>query len=218
VVGNDTEDFTDIGEDKLISEISYATNLATYLVGLPSRTVLTDQTGKTVSESKQYYDQLAFGLITKGLLTKQESWKSGTSFATIQKTYDSVFGNVITETDPRGKITTYQYDVLNLYPVSVTNALGKITRYLYDYSLGKPKQITDQNGFVYKTIYDGFDRIMEEQQPDVLAPANLLTKILYSYTELSFGLQTKKTVFFDANNFVDSFTNSERLAPSTIKV
>lgn len=57
------------------------------------------------------------------------------------------FGQVLTATDPRGRVTSYEYD--NLAQLrSVTNALGHVTRIdQYDAS-GRPHSITDRNGVV----------------------------------------------------------------------
>jgi len=209
VLGQDSGSFTDIGGDRLQTTISYASNVALNIIGLPSQTITLDQSNQTVSDSRMYYDQQPLGSVSKGLVTKNEDWISGSTYAITQKTYDAVTGNVLSEIDPRGKITNYLYDAFGLYPATVINPLGHTVRYVYDYSLGKSKQITDQNNFVYQTVYDGLDRIIEEKQPDPNQPTTLLTKTLYEYTPRTTGTRLKKIDFLDANTFVESFVYTD---------
>ncbi len=113
---------------------------------------------------------------------------------------------VTQETDPRGKITTYTYDSYNLYPATVNNALNQATQYTYDYSSGKVKQTTDPNGYVFQTVYDGMDRPIAEKQPDLAAPATLVTKSAYVYTDTGAPTSVKKTDYLDATTSVDSYS------------
>ncbi|HZX50316.1 MAG TPA: FG-GAP-like repeat-containing protein, partial [Candidatus Paceibacterota bacterium] len=79
VTGSDNGTFVDAGNDKLTTAISYASNGAN-VVGFPSQETTTNQAGSKVKETRNYYDGLALGSVDKGNLTKQEMWKSSTSY------------------------------------------------------------------------------------------------------------------------------------------
>jgi RHS repeat-associated protein len=205
VTGSNDGTFTDAGNDKLATTISYASNPTLNVIGLPSQETTLDQNSNKVKESKYYYDTLALGSADKGNLTKEENWKSGTNYINAQKSYNS-YGLVAQETDPRGKVTTYAYDSYNLYPVSVTNPLNQVTQYSYDYSSGKVKQTIDSNNFTFQTVYDGLDRAIEEKQPDLTTPSALVTKAAYVYTDTANAVSVKKTDYLDGTNSVDSYS------------
>ena len=100
--------FTDTGSDKLTKEYVYAKETANTLRSAVSQEIIKDKDGGKIAEKRYLYDGFALGKITKGLVTKQESWlKSGSNEQHVPQsfTYD-VYGNILTETDTLGKITT----------------------------------------------------------------------------------------------------------------
>ncbi len=200
--------FTDVGSDKITTDYSYATGSSLGVSSLPSSVTVTNQSAIKQAEQKFSYDNLPWGGIDKGNLTKTETWKTGTSYITTTKTYNS-YGLVTDETDGRGKNTHYTFDSLNLYPITITNALNQSTQFIYDYTLGKPKQVTDVNGLVFQTIYDGLDRVILEKQPDVSTPATLVNKTSYTYTSLPVGTKLQKTDYLDNSNSVDSYSYTD---------
>jgi RHS repeat-associated protein len=204
VIGSDDGTFVDTGNDKLTTNITYATGSTLGASGLPSQETTLDQSAIKVRETKNYYDLLAHGSVDKGNLTKQEQWKTGTTYFDTEKIYNN-YGLVTQEKDPRDKLTNYIYDSFNLYPASITNTLNQTTQYVYDYSLGKPKQVTDSNNRIFQTIYDGLDRVIEEKQPDPAAPTSLLTKATYVYSDTPLQVSIKKTDFLDGTTNVDSY-------------
>ncbi len=184
VSGSNDGTFSDTGSDKFTTTLTYATSTATstpFLYAI-SKEVVVDQSGGKVREKKVYYDTLSFGSITKGNPTKEEHWESGSSYVDFEKTYNS-YGLVTQEKDPRDKTTTYSYDTYNLYPATSTNPLSQNTTFVYDYSSGKAKQIKDLNGYIFQTVFDGFDRVIEEKQPDLTTPTTLVTKSAYEYND-----------------------------------
>ena len=109
------------------------------------------------------------------------------------------------ETDPRGKSSSYSYDVYNLYPATTTNPLSQTIRYIYDYSLGKSKQIIDQNNFIYQTVYDGLDRVKEEKVPDLSTPYTPVTKTAYTYTDTSGSVKVQRSDYLNASTSRDTY-------------
>jgi RHS repeat-associated protein len=205
VTGLANGDFTDVGTDKAVETISYATNATNYVIGLPSQDTVVDQNTAKVRESKYYYDTLALGSVGVGNQTKVEQWKTAATYINTQKTYNTTYGIVATDIDPRGKITSYIYDANNLYPATVTDPLTHTTKYVYDYSLGKPKQTTDQNNFVYQTIYDGLDRVLANKIPDFTTPFSPVTKTAYVYTDTPNAIAVQRTDYLDASTSADTY-------------
>lgn len=206
VIGSSDGSFTDTGTDKFTTDIAYATNIIQYIVSLPSQETKVDQNSNKVSENKYFYDIQALGNVTDGNLTKQEIWKTSSSYVDIEKTYNTTYGVVILEKDPRDKITSYSYDIYNLYPTTVTNALSQTVNYTYDYSSGLVKQITDANTRVHQNIYDGLDRIKEEKHPDLSNPSTLITKTSYTYIDTSGSVKVQRTDNLDGSTSFDTHT------------
>ncbi|MBI5621872.1 VCBS repeat-containing protein, partial [Candidatus Falkowbacteria bacterium] len=157
--------FSDISGDSTLMTYAYATNPANPVMSLPSQEILNDNNGNKKAETRYAYDGLVFGSADKGNLTKQENWILGAVYAVTQHAYDA-YGLLTSDTDPRGSVTTYGYDNVNLYPTTATNALNQIIAYTYDYSSGKPLAITDPNGHTVSYTYDAADRLLTESQPD----------------------------------------------------
>jgi len=205
VTGADSGTFTDTGSDKLTTDIAYAANSTAY-IHLPKTETVTNQSAAKVRESKFYYDGQSHGTVNVGNLTKEEKWKTGSSYINTQKTYNTTYGLVTSDTDPRGKTTSYSYDTHNLYPATVTQPHSLATQYTYDYSSGQVKQTTDPNSLVFQTVYDGLDRVVEEKQPDHTTPSSLVTKTAYAYTDTSGAVKVQKTDYLDGSTSVDTYT------------
>ncbi len=181
VTGDSDGTFSDTGSDKRITQYGYATSTSPYIVGLPSSEVVLDQSGTKVRESRYYYDSQSLGSVTKGNRTKDERWITSSSYASSTRSYNA-YGLVTSETDPRGKTTSYIYDSYNLYPATSTNALSQSSKYAYDYSSGKVATTTDANGLVTAVVYDGLDRVTEEKVPDSTT-GTLVTKAINIYSD-----------------------------------
>lgn len=181
------------GSGVVLRNAAPATVAGASLQGLLADAVTTDSSGVKVKESRYSYDGLSLGTVLMGNQTKREDWVAGSTFAASQQSYDGTYGLVATSTDPRGKVTSYVYDSLNLYPASVTNALNQSVSYYYDYAVGKPKQVSDLNGFTYQTVFDGLGRVTQQLQPDSVSPSTLVPKVSYAYTPQTVGMQTVTT-------------------------
>jgi len=202
VAGSDDGTFSDTGNDKFTTNYAYASGGS--VVALPSQTTTIDQNAINIKESKFYYDSQVFGIATKGNLTKQEDWKSGTSYISNQKSYDS-YGLVINSTDPRANTTQYTYETHNLYPAIVVNPLTHTTQYAYDYATGQVTQKTDINGRVFQYAYDGLGRLTQEKQPDLADPSMFVIKATYDYTDTPNAASAKKSSYLDAATVADSY-------------
>jgi YD repeat-containing protein len=205
VTANTDGSFTDTGTDKSVETIAYVANTGNNVVGLPYQDTVVDQSANKVRESKIYYDTLSLGSVGDGNQTKIENWVTGSTYVNSQKAYNTTYGIVTSETDPRGKTSSYSYDVYNLYPATTTNPLSQTIRYTYDYSLGKPKQIIDQNNFIYQTVYDGLDRVKEEKVPDLSAPYTPVTKTAYTYTDTAGSVKVQRSDYLNATTSRDTY-------------
>lgn len=205
VTGSDNGTFTDTGSDKFTTTYTYAANTNAGIIGLPSKELVENQANQQVKETKLYYDGQNFGNVTVGNLTKQEDWKQvGDPAVTNLKAYNS-YGLITSETDPRGKVTSYTYDSYKLYPLTVTNPLQQATNYTYDYSSGLVKQTTDPNGNVFTTVYDGLDRVIEEKIPNPSGTGQV-TKATYEYTDTFNARKIKKLTYLDSSNSIETYT------------
>ena len=87
VVGTDDGSFSDTGNDKFTTDISYALNAGLNILELPKQETTNDQNSNKVRESKYYYDALPLGQLSKGNQTKEEKWKTGNAYIDYEKTY-----------------------------------------------------------------------------------------------------------------------------------
>lgn len=202
VTGSENGTYTDIGADKLVTTYSYASGNG--ITGLLSKELTVDQTAAKVKEILSYYDNQTWGNVTVGNETKKEQWKIDSTYVNSQKVYDA-YGLVTSEIDPRSNITSYTYDIYNLYPTNVTNPLDHEKTYTYDYSSGQVKDTTDVNGHTSTTTYDGLDRPLEEKIPNATSSGQI-TKTTYEYTDTANAVKTKVSQYLDGSNIVDTYT------------
>src|SRR5206468_2377409 len=118
--GNSDGTFTDIGTDKASTTYTYAASSTNSVMSLPSEELVKDQSGNTVKDTKWTYDNLSFGSVSAGNQTKEEKLKSGSSYASTTKTFNT-YGLVTGFRDPNYNLTSYVYDSFNLYPATTTN-------------------------------------------------------------------------------------------------
>lgn len=209
VQGGDTSSFTDIGTDKRVTNILYAAN-TTLTQFAPKEITKVDNGGVLIEKAKFYYDNLAYGVLTKGNNTKTESFKDLNNFITTTKLYN-VYGLVTEERDANNNPTTYVYDTYNLYPQTITNALGHLTSYTYDYATGKSLTVTTPNT-LFSFSYDGFGRILEEKVPDAYGTS--VAKATYMYTDTPNAISVKKSDYLDVSNIIDTYSYFDGLGRS----
>ncbi len=204
VNANDDGTFTDTGTDDFTTNISYATS-TTGVIGKPYDATVTDHNSNKAKETRSYYDNLALGNASVGNLTKQEDWKTGTTYVNVQNTYNS-YGLVTQHLDERGKATNLIYETNNLYPATSTNPLSQSTGYLYDYSLGKTTRTTDPNGNITQTVYDGLGRPLTVIAPDPSNSGTQATGTAYVYTDTANAVAVHETDYLSATTTVDTYT------------
>jgi len=204
VNANDDGTFTDTGTDDFTTAISYATS-TTGVIGKPYDVTVTDHGSNKVKEARSYYDNLALGNVNVGNLTKEEDWKTGTTYVNVQNTYNS-YGLVTQHLDERGKATNITYDSNYLYPATSTNPLSQSTGYLYDYSLGKTTRTTDPNGNMLQTVYDGLGRPLTVTAPDPSNSGSQATSTAFLYTDTANAVAVHETDYLSATTTLDAYT------------
>jgi RHS repeat-associated protein len=204
VTANTDGTYTDVTGDKVTTEYEYASSTGNHILGLISKQTQKDETNNKIQESRHYYDSQSLGTVTKGNQTKEERLISGSSYASTTRTYNS-YGLVTSETDPRGKTTTYTYDSYNLYPATSTNPLSQSTKFEYDYSSGKVATTTDSNGEKFVTLYDGLDRPISEKVPDA-STGTLVTKNQYVYANTIGAVNIKQTTYLNSATSSTAYT------------
>lgn len=197
VSGSSDGTFSDIGTDKRTTLFTYTASTSVNM-SVPRSKTLSDYSNATTTDERYYYDTLSFGNVTKGNKTTSEKLKSGITYVSSQNAYNS-YGLPTSATDPRGKVTTYNYDSKNLYIATSTNPLSQTTQFYYDYSLGKPKQTIDPNGRIFETTYDGVDRPLAEKQPNISNPTSLVNKKTYAYTDTIGSRKIIETNYLDGS-------------------
>lgn len=207
VAASNDGSFTDVGTDKVTTNLSYAAS-TTAPLSLKSQVTSLDQSSNIIKDTKYFYDGLALGSTTKGNLTEQNDLRTGTStyIKTTRKTYNP-YGLVTQELNPRNATTTYSYDALNLYPATTTNPLGHVTTASYNYVIGQPTQIKDPNGSITKINYDPLNRITSILRPDDLLAVNpiLSTTTTYIYTDSGMPRRIQETKYLSSSQTVDNF-------------
>jgi hypothetical protein len=175
-------------DDERTTTTSYGFNLGAWIVGLPTETSVTDESGNFVSKSRTYYDNQGFGQIgSRGLATSEEQFigTSGTAFpdysphpgdprvganASLTSTtiYDG-YGNPTIVRDPAygsgGHERVYGYDpTFHTYVETETIKVGNgsadlVASATYDKGGGVITSSTDFNANVSSYLYDSFFRL-----------------------------------------------------------
>ncbi len=134
-----------------------------------------------VARTRTYYDDLPLRSAgTRLRATASETWKGGTTFGRLTRTYDA-FGNVHTETGPNGLTVTFEYagpfheDKTAVITASLDRAAAS-----YDARWNVPLTKTDANGLTVTTRYDAFGRPDQALTTHPSSSATL-TKKTYRY-------------------------------------
>ena len=184
VTGSSSGTFVDIGNDKLTTNIEYASNSTSSIFGFTSSITKLDQSDTQLSQQRFYYDDLAIQEVDTGNQTKGERWLNGTSssYINMQRAHDS-FGNVTSIINELGATTSITYDSYNLYPATTTNALLQTTFTSYHMATGQVATSTDANGFITEKIYDPLGRVKQIKVPDITTPSIRQIQQEFVYTD-----------------------------------
>ncbi|MDR2943966.1 MAG: FG-GAP-like repeat-containing protein [Methanosarcinales archaeon] len=173
----------DLAGDERKTVFSYVYNTEKWILNcIKTKEVFNNQTEK-VSQVTYSYDGDDEALPLKGLVTKIVFWNNLGDDPELSFEYDS-FGNLISETDANGEMTTAMYsgETNYLYPEVISNAKGHNTKIDYDMKSGNIIKVTDPNNNSEEYVYDNHFRIKK-----IIKPYDSVKKpsIEYVYSPLS---------------------------------
>ena len=182
--------FSDQAESEALyieQRLTYTTNEAAWLVGLPASIETRNRAGRLLSHTLHYYDGpplkgLPLGQATAGLLRRTEelmladwalpagyvneidpSWgleHRGEGYYRTTVAYDhDARGNVITQRDGLGVNKTIEYDADNLFPIRITDVDGLVTETDFDPRTGQPIEIRLPDGTRTRYKYSPLGRL-----------------------------------------------------------
>ena len=146
----------------------------------------TRDVGGVLEDRRFHYDNLAFGAVGAGNLTKVEAWlDTSASWIATENNYDT-FGNIVAVRAANGATTTTSYDDGTgafLYPIRVANPLGQETVTLFDYRFASPALTWGANGIetLIGYAYDAAGRLTCEVRPgDSFADCTIATTYAFA--------------------------------------
>ncbi len=121
-----------------------------------------DSYGNTLSvkNANGVYTYLRYSSTYSSAYRTKTSALAGTQNVTTTYTYDTAKGFLLSQTDPNGQTTSYQYDALGRMTLVTYPAVGGLSatkQYSYD-DTNNVVAITDENGHVTKGYFDGLAR------------------------------------------------------------
>jgi RHS repeat-associated protein len=163
-------DYDLAGDEKSIS-YGYVPNSSAYVVGKPATITTFDgigTAGTMLAQTLYYYDGAGTWnqAPTLGRATAVLNWlNTSNSYVVRSSAYDG-FGNVTSETDELGNVTSYTLDpTYHLYRTVTTNALNQAHTVVYDFICGKGTVLTDPNGQTINITYDPLCRVTRTTTP-----------------------------------------------------
>lgn len=196
---------TGLPENKVtVYEYDYYGTGGTY----PLRTIKKTLSGSMSGMLRQ--NLYSYETVTGNLLSETAVNTTGDNPVT-QYGYD-FYGNIISVTDPRGNVTTYEYDSqIKTYLIKETRpvtgdaltSFNHVTQYSsVDYRYGKPLSFENENAFLTSYTYDAFGRVTQIDYPDS-------GQETYAYDETSMprsitkGIKNSDTSFIYAYTYID---------------
>ena len=167
-------------QDDRTTWFSYNRNLNAYIVNTASQRIVNTGSASSTVQSTwlagEYYlydgeTEVEATPPTKGRLTQLRRMRRGAQNAITRQTigtytYDT-WGNLLTETDAKGRATTHSYDATkHLFRISTTNPAGHITRVQWHQKCQRPRSGTDPNGLVTTYTHDVHCRETRERHPN----------------------------------------------------
>jgi RHS repeat-associated protein len=164
--GNVTEILNDgdvsADRDEIFTYVEYAYNFADWVINRVAHPYVTDGSGKIMRQRWFYYDNYdkwGGNYVTKGNVTKEESWLQHGTNPIVIYDYDE-YGNRITTTDANGHTDSMIIDTAyHIYPEIIINALGQRIKTTYNPTIGLVKSTTDPDGNTTIRYFDVFGRV-----------------------------------------------------------
>jgi RHS repeat-associated protein len=156
---------TSIDGDEKLEVYDYVYNTTAWILNTQSwyRLFASDNITQ-LREIKYIYDDGIYGSKpSKGSITAIETWLDTGGNHRTESTYGGN-GELLTETDPLGRVTKYRYDNTKTFVEQVINPLGHPIRFGYDFGTGNLLW-QERNGIKTSFEYDKFGRILKEIQP-----------------------------------------------------
>jgi len=175
--------FRDLGDtsvdgDELTATFAYDYSKSAYLRQLPSSIEVTDAKGNMLRRREGEYGD-------HGELLAQRQYYDKKKAAEYQLSWDQVYGNLLSITDPRGARTSYSYDEdLKTFVTTIDQDNPRMggPRYesgmTWDLATGQMTSKTDPNGRRMSYAYDGFGRLVEVRSP---YDTGLVPAVRYEY-------------------------------------
>jgi len=162
----------DVTGDERTSVRGIHPNTTDYITGLPAYENIyaaIGTAGPLLKQTLNEYDQNGTYAAppTKGILVRRRAWDNQTGGYVTRSFAHDAWGNVISETDPRGFTTTTEYDsTYHLYETKKCNALGHCSTKSWDGGQGLVLSETDINGGVTSYTHDALGRPLQTKLPD----------------------------------------------------
>jgi RHS repeat-associated protein len=155
---------TEAPGDEVTTANYYAPNPSAYIVGLLGASNVFEglqASGTILNSTTNAYDGAGSWNTapTKGDVTTRSVWlREENRYLSGSTQYDT-FGNVLSATDPTGKVTSATYETtFNAFPITAMNGAGDDTETTWDYACSAPATATDANGQITTLDYDGLCR------------------------------------------------------------
>jgi RHS repeat-associated protein len=165
VCGDDTR----CGDDEKTTHRTYAINTGTWIVDRVATERVESVSGERVAETRTFYDGVPFtglelGEVTRGGVSRVETWIDGKRFASSERIERDEYGNSVTSLNARGGKRQVNYDdethtivvAESLFPDEETQISWHVMK--FDRGLGTVLSVTGPNGDVTEFEHDALGR------------------------------------------------------------
>jgi len=192
-------------EDNRYIYYDYAQNRKGDLSSVLKSERIEDFQHKVYLSKKYYYDNLSFGAIDQGLLSKEESLNQNNWLA---KTYKyNKYGLNTLQSDYKGNDYSFIYDQYHLFPIEFINPLGHKNYKKYNYACSVVSEEENTNGRILSSEYDSLCRLKKASQINKnFGEENILNEIEYvkQWPNLK-----KEKIYTDKNLYTEVYTYSD---------
>jgi RHS repeat-associated protein len=171
-----------LGNDERFSDLTYADNIASWILGRPATTRSLSAMGAVLGQDRSYYDGESFiglplGEVSRGMVTRRTAWlkdHSGSErWIESQRLQHDTHGNVIATKNPLGFVHEIEYDADTAEFPTTEHLLvgshvpgGRLSQsQRVDRALGVIVHATNFNGHEARFEYDGLARLIASYGP-----------------------------------------------------